>query len=394
MNARKAGAHFRKTTPLLLGVLLGASFFSLAGCSSSSGFSGATTPLPTGQTGSLAALAAAPGNCYVSDSLPCSPSAASTGSKGITALATVTYGSSNALFLGDSNGDVYEAPVGGASTLPSPSHCIAAGSGSKILSLALIPTSTSPGTLFYATSSGVSTAAVTSSCGLTTGTPITTVTTPSLLAYNPSATVVIGATTAGTFFSCTITPTPSCTSRGSLPNFPGGATVKAIASDPQYAVVYVVTDSNGSDAISFYSVGSGGSSLTFIGSYTGSELNVPVAVSLFHGANPTQNTCTSTTGGCNFMDVANGGNSSITQYVLTYSFSNGTPTGVSLTQFNAAYLECDIINPTSIAAISSPTSGAPAVFAGENGTSFGECLGVTAGTPFGNNVTAYTATGE
>jgi hypothetical protein len=201
----------------------------------------------------------------------------------------------------------------------------------------------------------------------------------------------VGVTTAGSYFTCT--GATSCTTPTSLPHFKGATVnVTAIASDPLYPVVYVATSTNGSYAVNIYSVS--GTTLSFLGSYSGGELSAPVGIALFHGPNPAQNYCTGTTGGCNFLDVLNAGSDAITQYVLTYTLSSGTPTGVSLNQYNGAYLGCELFDPSALAAISDPALGAPAVFLGENGTSFGPCQGVPSGTSFGNNVTAYTVNGE
>ena len=170
--------------------------------------------------------------------------------------------------------------------------------------------------------------------------------------------------------------------------------VTAIASDPQYPVVYVTTSTNGSYAVNIYGVS--GITLSSLGSYSGGELSSPVGIAVFHGPYPAQNYCTNTTGGCNFLYVANAGDNALTQYVLTYTLSGVTPTGVSLNQFNGAYLGCDFFDPSALTAIAYPALGAPTVFLGENGKNFGPCMGVpSSSTPnFGNNVTAYTVMGE
>ena len=73
-------------------------------------------------------------------------------------------------------------------------------------------------------------------------------------------------------------------------------------------------------------------------------------------------------------------------------------TSVSINQFNNAYFDCDMINSSAIAAF--PTYGSnnlltqPNVFIGEQGTSYGPCLGLSSSTQYGNNVTAYTVVGE
>ena len=375
-----------KSGPLLAIALLWGIFLIVEGCTSATNFSGATAALPTGQTGSISPLVAAPGNCYIPDGTTACSSSYYTGTSGITAVAAVTYGSTNALFLGDQNGHIYDATV--SSAPPSSITCLS-GAGSPILSLALIPDNTtpSPGTLFYSTSGGVSTETVSSSLSCTSsGTP--TGIASSLLTYSGATAQVIGVTTTGSSFTCKAATT--CTSPTGLPNVKG-STVTAIAADPKYPVVYVATSANGSYAIDIYSVS--GSTLSHLGSYTGGELSAPTGIAAFHGPNPAQNYCTQTTGGCNFLDIANAGDDAITQYVLTYTGPPNAPTGVSLNQFNAAYMGCDLFRPSSLASIADPSTGAPAIFMGEDGTSLGPCMGVSTGT-FGNNVTAYTAKNE
>ena len=358
----------------------------LGSCTSATSFSGATAPLPTGQTGSLSPLEAAPGNCYIPDgTTPCSPSIYQ-GTAGVTAVAAVTSGSPNTLFLGDTNGNVYDADV--TSAAPSSINTCLSGAGSSILSLAVFPGTTTPGTVFYSTStrvSSVTASSLTSACSSATTTGVTA---SSLLTYSVPTTQIVGMTTTGSYFTCTATP--SCTTPTAIANLKG-QTVTAIASDPTYPVVYVATSANGSYAIDIFSVS--GTTLSYIGNYTGGELSAPTGIAALHGPNPAQNYCTQTTGGCNFLYIANAGDDAITQYVLTYSGPSNAPTGVSLNQFNAAYMGCDLFHPSSIAAITTPSTGAPAVFMGEDGTSLGPCMGVASGT-FGNNVTAYTARNE
>lgn len=364
----------------------------LSGCSGSTNFSGATPALPNGQTGSVVPLGAAPGNCYVSDTSTCSPTTGPQGPAKITALATVAYSSTNALFVGDATGNLSYVTVPTTSTPPSSPITCSTGAGS-ILSLAMIPPTGSPppaGTLFYATSTGVF--ETTSLCSSSVPAGIST---PSVLTYNSLTNQVVGVTTAGAYFTCSSTH-PSCTAPVPLPNSQGATVqVTAIASDPHYPVVYVTTSTNGSYAVNIYGVS--GTTLSSLGSYSGGELSSPVGIATFHGPNPAQNYCTNTTGGCNFLYVVNAGDNALTQYVLTYTLSSGgVPTGVSLNQFNGAYLGCDLFDPSALTAIAYPALGAPAVFLGENGTNFGPCMGVpSSSTPnFGNNVTAYTVMGE
>ena len=299
-------------------------------------------------------------------------------------MAAVTSGSTNTLFLGDQNGHIYDVTVTDTPTTTTP--CLSNAAGSKILSLAVFP-GTTPGPFFYATSGGVFSV---SSCSSSSTGSQTSVKTSSLLTYSGASTTpeIVGMTTTGSYFTCTATP--SCTTPTAIANLKG-QTVTAIASDPTLPVVYVATSANGSYAIDIFSVS--GTTLSYIGNYTGGELIAPTGIAALHGPNPAQNYCTQTTGGCNFLYIANAGDDAITQYVLTYSGPSNAPTGVSLNQFNAAYMGCDLFHPSSLAAITDPVTGAPAVFMGEDGTSLGPCMGVASGT-FGNNVTAYTARNE
>ncbi len=377
-------AERRILLSFLAGILL-----VVGGCTSATSFSGATAPLPTGQTGSLVALGAAAGNCYISDVSNCSSTTGPTGSNAITALAAVTYtGSTSALFLGDHNGNIYDAAVssGAPTTI---TQCVAGTTGPPILSLTVIPgTSSGSGTLFYATSGGVYSLSITSSTICSSPVSTTNGAASSFLAYSVPSSQIVGMTTTGSYFTCT---TSSCTSPTALPNLKG-TTVSAIAADPTAPVVYVASTTNGSYALDIFSVN--GTTLSYIGNYTGGELSAPTGIAVFHGPNPAQNYCTA--GGCNFLYIANAGDDAITQYVLTYTGPSNAPTGVSLNQFNAAYMGCDLFHPSSLAAITDPATGAPAVFMGEDGTSLGPCMGVPSGTSvtFGNNVTAYTARNE
>ena len=171
--------------------------------------------------------------------------------------------------------------------------------------------------------------------------------------------------------------------------------ITAIASDPQYAIVYVLAIGVNTGRIYAYQVSSTGT-LTSLTNYSGTELNAPSGVALFNGNTMTQSFCTATP--CTFMDVTNTGNTTITQYVVTYSYSGNTPNGVSINQFNNAYYNCDLVNPGPIAAIPLPASSGgplntPDVFVGERGPGTVPCLGLTS-ISFGNNITAYTVTNE
>jgi hypothetical protein len=169
--------------------------------------------------------------------------------------------------------------------------------------------------------------------------------------------------------------------------------ITAIASDPTQSIVYILSIGASTNRIYFYYVN--GNTLTYLGNYSGLELNYPSGVALFQGANPTQNYCQS--GPCTFMDVTNTGNSTITQYVVTYSGS-GPSTSVSVNQFNNAYFDCDLIDSAAIASFPNYGSGnllpTPDVFVGEQGTSYGSCMGTSSAASYGNNVTAYTIVGE
>ena len=170
---------------LFLGILL-----VLGSCTSATNFSGATAPLPTGQTGSLVPLEAAPpGNCYIPDGTTACSSSTYQGAAGVTAVAAVTSGSTNTLFLGDKSGNIYDATV--SSAAPTQAQCVSGG-GSAILSLAVIPGTTTPGTVFFATLAGVFYEPYTS-CSSTGSETKTTVTASSLLTYSGASTTPDGA---------------------------------------------------------------------------------------------------------------------------------------------------------------------------------------------------------
>ena len=218
------------------------------------------------------------------------------------------------------------------------------------------------------------------------------------LTYNSNASEFIGVTSNAQYFTCSTT---SCTSPAALPNLQDTSpNITAIASDPSNPIVYILSIGNSTNRIYYYSVS--GNTLTYQGNYSGNELNYPSGITLFRGYNPTQNYCTS--GYCTFMDVTNTGNDTITQYVLTYPTypnpGNGTQTTVSsINQFNNAYFDCDLINSAAIAAFPNYSTTTnllpqPDVFVGEQGTSYGSCLGTSSTASYGNNVTAYTIVGE
>ena len=357
--------------PLLLA---GALLFSA--CSGNTNSSGPAAPLPTGQTGSIAALSNT-GNCYVSDPGTSSCSATSyEGTNPITALATTPTGTQY-LYLGDSAGNISYS-----TTPPTATSCLAG--TKKILALAAGGT-----TLVYATSGGIYTKTLPCTVGQTLTTSISNV---SGLTYNASATVFVGVTSNAQYFICNTSSCP--TTNISLPNLQDTSpNITAIASDPTQSIVYILSIGSSTNRIYSYYV-NGNNTLTYLGNYSGTELNYPAGIALFQGANPTQNYCTS--GSCTFMDVTNTGNATVTQYVLTYSGS-GAQTSVSINQFNNAYFDCDLINSAAIAAFPTPTSNLlpkPDVFVGEQGTSYGSCKGTSSTASYGNNVTAYTVTGE
>ena len=358
-------------------LLLAAALF-LGGCSGNTNSSGPAAPLPTGQIGSIEAVDLANGNCYISDILSCG----TIGSKPITALAVLSSSGNNYLYQGDGFGRIYYATVSGAS-LPNPATCTSNSSNYQIQAIAASTTA-----LIYSTSSGVYYYSFTPPCS-----------SPSLLYSNTSITLTsglayaagefVGVTSNAQYFTCSTT---SCTSPTALPNLQDtNPNITAIATDPSNtSIVYILSQGSSTNRIYFYYVS--GSSLSYMGNYSGVELNYPSGIALFQGNNPTSNYCT--TGFCTFMDVTNTGNSTITQYVLTYSGS-GAQTSVSVNQFNNAYFNCDLINSSAIAAFSSAiTYPNPSVFVGEQGQSTGPCFNIISGTSFGNNTTAYKIVGE
>jgi hypothetical protein len=199
---------------------------------------------------------------------------------------------------------------------------------------------------------------------------------------------VFGVTKTGSYFTVSSPATLTA-----LPGINTPANITAIASVPNTSIVMVSDASQNQGQGEIYYFSASGSTLSFLGSYTGSELSYPSGIALFTGTNPTQNYCT--IGPCTFMDIANPGNNTITQYVVSVS-----GTSVSINQFNNAYFDCDIINPSSIAALpsapaSSSSAGPPGVFIGENSINYSSsgCLGSIPG-QYGNNVTAYGIVGE
>ncbi len=384
----------------VLSGLLGLVLLALSACGGGSNSSGPPPPLPNGQTGSIvAAEASSPANCYISDIAAACSSASYKGADAITALAAATVGSTNVLYWGDGGGNI-ESLSAPSSTLPSSFNSCGT-SSTPITSLAVVP-SPKP-LLFYTTSGGIFEGALTSgACPSSSSFSPSNLSTSltGAIAYNNATGLVLGVTASAQYFSCTTTGTPSCTSQRTLPGLVDTAPqITAIGSDPNYAIVYVVAIGVNTSRIYFYQVGTNGV-LTSIGNYSGTELNGPSGIALFVGKNGTSNFCT--IGPCTFMDVANAGNTTVTQYVLTYSYSGTTPNGVSVNQFNNAYYNCDLINPDAIAAFplpgSSGTLNTPEVFVGENGfssvsSSGPACFGLTSGS-FGNNITAYNVKNE
>ena len=366
-------------------LLLAAALF-LGGCSGNTNSSGPAAPLPTGQTGSIEATSNT-GNCYVSDGTTSCSGASYKGANPITALTTLVSSGTNYLYLGDSEGNIYNAAVA-STTPPTPGSCVT-GSGTKILALAA-----NTSALLYATSGGIQAKEAGSNCSTTlSGFPTSSsITNTSGLTYNANAGEFVGVTSNAQYFTCSTT---ACSSPVGLPNLQDtNPNITAIASDPSNPIVYILSIGNSTNRIYYYSVS--GNNLTYQGNYSGLELNYPSGIALFRGANPTQNFCTS--GACTFMDVTNTGNSTITQYVLTYPGSGVQTTISSINQFNNAYFDCDLIDSAAIAAFPNYGSGnllpKPDVFVGEQGTSYGSCMGTSATASYGNNVTAYTVVGE
>ncbi len=402
---RDSGGPLRRLRSLLSGLgvcCVGAGLLTLMSCGGSSNSSGPLVPLPNGQIGSLNYANGSLANCFVSDLAACS-STNYLGANPISALAAATISSANYLYWGDSAGNIDSASIPtNLTTYPSPVVCAntTATSGYKIRSLAVVPAASGP--LLYATAQGVYSLPLLSSSGQctnssTAGTLISgTSNIPMSLAYNGSTNLVIGVTSSFQSYSCT-TSSPICISHGKLTGLQDTSPqITAIASDPNYAIVYLLAIGTNNNRIYAYQVNSNGS-LSYLTNYTGPELSSPQGLTLFQGNTGTQNYCT--TGPCTFLDVTNTTNTTITQYVLTYSYSGTTPNGVSINQFNLAYYNCDLIAPKAIAAIPlmDPTTkllNTPNVFVGEAGTQAGPCLGILSTGTYGNNVTAYTVNSE
>ena len=384
----------------ILGGLLGLGLLVLSACGGGSNSSGPPPPLPNGQTGSIEAADLTLANCYIQDTTTCGTSSSYTGTNPITALAAATVGTTNLLYWGDGGGKIYYYSPSTPTVPTSTNSCTTA--TSSITALAVVPSSSAP-LLFYTTSGGIYEGTLTPSTGAcqTTMFSAPTNSTSSMtgaLAYSNG--LIVGVTPSATYFTCTTGTSPTCTSQGTLPGLVDTSPqITAIGADPQYPIVYVVAIGVNTSRIYFYQVGTNGV-LTSIGNYTGTELINPSGIALFVGKTGTSNYCT--IGPCTFMDVTNSGNTTVTQYVLTYSGpATGTPTGVSVNQFNNAYYNCDLINPDAIAAFPNSSAGTlntPEVFIGENGISsvslpVPACFGLSSGS-FGNNITAYTVKNE
>ena len=366
--------------------------FLLANCSGNTNSSGPAAPLPTGQTGSIAAVSANTGNCYVSDNNYCG-TITEKGTNPITALATYTSGTTDYLYTGDGAGSISYWTVTSSTAPTTGITTCTTGTTNKILTIAA-----GNSTVLFATSGGITKFSGTFPACTTPSSLSTSIANTSGLTYNSNASEFIGVTSNAQYFTCSTT---SCTSPAALPNLQDTSpNITAIASDPSNPIVYILSIGNSTNRIYYYSVS--GNTLTYQGNYSGNELNYPSGITLFRGYNPTQNYCTS--GYCTFMDVTNTGNDTITQYVLTYPTypnpGNGTQTTVSsINQFNNAYFDCDLINSAAIAAFPNYSTTTnllpqPDVFVGEQGTSYGSCLGTSSTASYGNNVTAYTIVGE
>ena len=381
---------------------MGLGLLVLSACGGGSNSSGPPPPLPNGQTGSIvAAEPTSPANCYISDTatVACS-STQIKGTNAITALAAATVGSTKVLYWGDNGRNIYYYSTPTLTLPTSTNSCTTA--TSSITSLAVVPSSSAP-LLFYTTSGGIYEGTLTPSTGACQTTafsaPInSTSSMTGALAFSNG--LIVGVTPSATYFTCTTGSSPTCTSQGTLPGLVDTSPqITAIGADPQYSIVYVVAIGVNTSRIYFYQIGTNGV-LTSIGNYTGTELINPSGIALFLGKTGTSNYCT--IGPCTFMDVTNSGNTTVTQYVLTYTIpSTGTPTGVSVNQFNNAYYNCDLINPDAIAAFPNTSSGTlntPEVFVGENGissvsSSGPACFSLSSGS-YGNNITAYTVKNE
>ena len=255
----------RGSLALLAGTLL------LANCSGNTNSSGPAAPLPTGQTGSIAETSNT-GNCYVADGTTTCSTALYKGTNPITALATLVSGS-NYLYLGDSAGNIYDATVA-STTPPTPATCY---SGTqKVLALAANTTA-----LLYATSGGVTTKTWSPPCTITgTTTLSTSITNASGLTYNTLAGEFVGVTSNAQYFTCSTT---SCTSPTPLPSLQDTSpNITAIASDPTQSLVYILSIGASTNRIYFYYVS--GNTLTYLGNYSGIELNYPSGIALFQGA--------------------------------------------------------------------------------------------------------------
>ncbi|MHB1606134.1 MAG: hypothetical protein ACYCTV_07055 [Leptospirales bacterium] len=397
----------KKIRNLLGGALAAGALISTLSCSGNTNTTGPAPPLPTGQNGSLNLYVPTPtktyAGCYVADTVVCvtPPTTPTTGTAPVTALGT-EYVSSSASYLlvGDASGNVTAWTTNGMtppSTTPAscsglPSTTITGIAGVVVgSSYDVYAVSGSTLYLYSASSSPCnSSPSPSGNVGLGTGSTV------GLAVANG---YVYGITSQGQYFSVAQgSPLTSSPSLSPLPNTPSTASIGGITAD-QNGIIFV-TDHANSAIYAFYA-NSNGTLSSIGGTLTGNaDISNPKAITTVYGINPTASYCT--TGPCEFLYVTNY-SGAIAQFVLSI---NGTAPSYSVgyNEFNAPYIQCEIINPVAMASFANaggePGIGntgsalVPYVFLGQNGTTTGPCFTVTTGTSYGNGVTAYVPTNE
>ncbi|MHB8543530.1 MAG: hypothetical protein ACYC9S_05950 [Leptospirales bacterium] len=400
----------KKIRNLLGGALAAGALISTLSCSGNTNTTGPAPPLPTGQNGSLNLYVPTPtktyAGCYVADTVVCvtPPTTPTTGTAPVTALGT-EYVSSSASYLlvGDASGHVTAWTTNGMtppSTTPAscsglPSTTITGIAGDFVSSFYDVYAVSGSTLYLYSTSSSpchASPSSPSSSVGLGTGSTV------GLAVANG---YVYGITSQGQYFSVAQGSTlPSLLSLSPLPNTPSTASIGGITAD-QNSILFV-TDHANSAIYAFYANSNG--TLTSIGgTLTGNaDISNPKAITTVSGINPTASYCT--TGPCEFLYVTNY-SGAIAQFVLSIN-GNAPSYSVGYNEFNAPYIQCEIINPVAMASfadagaetgISSSSTGTavvPYVFLGQDGTTTGPCFDVLSSSTFGNGVTAYVPTNE
>ncbi|MHB8421820.1 MAG: hypothetical protein ACYDAM_03470 [Leptospirales bacterium] len=398
----------KKIRNLLGGALAAGALISTLSCSGNTNTTGPAPPLPTGQNGSLnlyVPTSTTYAGCYVADTVACvvPPATPTTGTASVTALSTEYVSSSSASYLlvGDASGYVTAWTTSRMAPPATPAPCSSTHLPSTITGIAGVVVGTSydvyavSGSTLYlysASSFPCNSPPTPSNAGLGTGSTV------GLAVANG---YVYGITAQGQYFSVAQGSTlPSSLSLSPLPNTPSTASIGGITAD-QNGIIFA-TDHANSAIYAFYA-NSNGTLSSIGGTLTGNaDISNPKAITTVSGINPTASYCT--TGPCEFLYVTNY-SGAIAQFVLSIN-GNAPSYSVGYNEFNAPYIQCEIINPVAMASfadagaetgISSSSTGTavvPYVFLGQDGTTTGPCFDVLSSSTFGNGVTAYVPTNE